>query len=172
VTSIEYSFEILSPQEFIQKCKPCKIPTRPKHKITIDNIDRDLIESIKHIGILTPIVTDRKYYIIDGVKRYVIIKTLYEKGEKIPDKIPILRILTEDCEEKPISILHLAYIINKFRAAPIEEEFSDELITYIQDIAYKVWEIYNKDYEKAAKHLGFSVDTLRRLIEEYIKSMM
>ncbi len=171
MTSLEYAFEILTPQEFIQKCKIPRIPTRPRKIMNIENIDRDLIESVKNIGIITPIITDREYYIIDGVKRYIIIKHLYEKGDKVPDKIPLVRLLNESFTEKPISILHLAYIINKFRAEPKDEEFSDELITYMQDIAYKVWEIYDKNYEKAAQHLGFSIETLKKLIEEYLKSL-
>ncbi len=171
MTSLEYEFEILSVKEFLQKCKIPKIPTRPSKTLNIENIDRDLVESVKHIGIITPIITDREYYIIDGVKRYIIVKHLHERGDKVPNKIPLVRLLNESFTEKPISILHLAYIINKFRAEPKDEEFSEEVITYMQDIAYKVWEVYNKDYEKAAQHLGFSIETLRRLIEEYIRSM-
>ncbi|NPA70246.1 MAG: ParB N-terminal domain-containing protein [Crenarchaeota archaeon] len=164
-------YEQMTVKEFLEKCKLPRIPTRPRKYYSIENIDRDLICSVKYIGVLTPILVDREYYIIDGVKRYIIIKTLTEKGESIPEPIPVLIKEDESFKEKPVSALHIAYIVNKFRAEPRDEEFSDELITYVQDIAYKVWEIYNKDYEKASKHLGISVETLRRLIEEYLKTL-
>ncbi|NPB00251.1 MAG: ParB N-terminal domain-containing protein [Crenarchaeota archaeon] len=164
-------YEQMTIKEFLEKCKLPRIPTRPRKYYSIENIDKDLICSIKYIGVLTPILVDREYYIIDGVKRYIIIRTLTEKGENIPEPVPVLIKEDESFKEKPVSALHIAYIINKFRSEPRDEEFSDELITYVQDIAYKVWEIYNKDYEKASKHLGMSVETLRRLIEEYLKTL-
>ncbi len=158
-------------KEFLEKCKLPRIPTRPRKYYSIENIDRDLICSVRYIGVLTPVLVDREYYIIDGVKRYIIIKSLSEKGESIPEPIPVLIKEDESFREKPVSALHIAYIVNKFRSEPRDEEFSDELITYVQDIAYKVWEIYDKDYEKASKHLGMSVETLKKLIDEYLKTL-
>ncbi len=164
-------FEQMSTREFLEKCKLPRIPTRPRKYYSIENIDRDLVQSVRSLGILTPILVERDYYIIDGVKRYVIIRSLIEKGENIPEPVPVLIKEDESFKEKPVSALHIAYIVNRFRSEPKDEEFSEELLTYIQDIAYKVWEIYNKDYEKTSRHLGMSIDTVRRLVEEYLKTL-
>ncbi|NPA22802.1 MAG: ParB/RepB/Spo0J family partition protein [Crenarchaeota archaeon] len=167
----QLKYEQMSTREFLEKCKLPRIPTRPRKYYTIENIDRDLIQSVKSLGILIPILVDRDHYIIDGVKRYIIVRTLTEKGETIPEPVPVLVKEDESFREKPVSALHVAYIVNKFRAEPRDDEFSEELLTYIQDIAYKVWEIYNKDYEKTSQHLGMSIETVKRLIEEYLKTL-
>ncbi len=164
-------FLLLTADSFLSRCKLPKILTRPRRYLSIENIDKNLVESIKYIGIICPIIVDRDYYIVDGIKRYVVIRYLKSNNVSIKEPIPVIRLLEESFDDKPISILHLAYIINKFRAPPSDEEFSEELLTYMQDIAYKVWEVLNKDYEKAARHLGFSVDLVKRLVEDYVRSL-
>ncbi len=161
----------MSMDEFLSTCKLPRIPTRPRKYLDIANIDKNLIESVMTLGIICPIVVDRDYYIIDGVKRYVVVKHLKSSGIDLKRPVPVLRLLEESFIEKPVSALHIAYVINMFRAVPAEKEFSEELITYIQDITYKVWEVYNKDYAKAARHLGFSIEHVKRLIEEYLRSL-
>ncbi len=171
---MKFEFQLMTLREFLDRCKLTRIPTRNKIYYDFNNIVskcEDLFESIKTMGIISPVIVDREYYIIDGVKRYIIVKELYNKGHNIPEPIPVLKLCEESFNEKPISILHIAYILNRFRAEPKDEEFSDELITYMQDISYKVREIYNNDHNKAARYLGFSVKTLKRLIEEYLKSL-
>ena len=171
---MKFEFELMNVEDFLNRCKLTRIPTRRRDWYNFENIIKnlkDLVESVKNIGIISPIIVDRDYYIIDGVKRYVIVRELYNANIKIPEPIPILKLVEESFNEKPISILHLSYILNRFRSSNVDYEFSDELLTYMQDIAYKVWEIYDKDYEKAARHLGFSIETLRRLIDEYLKSL-
>ncbi|OYT26780.1 MAG: hypothetical protein B6V02_01060 [Thermoprotei archaeon ex4572_64] len=161
--------EITSPSDFIKKVKLPRIPTRPKEHYNFELLDKDLIESIKSFGLLQPVITDRNYIIIDGVKRYIIVKKLIESNLDIPGNVIIIKFLDEDFNEKPISILHLAYIINRFRSGGRDEDFSEELMTYMMDIAFKVWEVFDKDYEKTSRHLGFSLDRVKNFINEYVK---
>ena len=162
----------MSIDEFLSTCKLPRIPTRPHKYLDISNIDRNLIESVITHGVVCPIIVDKDYYIIDGVKRYIILRHLRSNNIKLSRPVPVLRLVDESFTEKPISALHIAYMINMFRAPPVEEEFSEELLTYIQDITYKIWEIYNKDYEKTARHLGFSIELVKKLIEEYLRSLV
>jgi ParB family transcriptional regulator, chromosome partitioning protein len=53
-----------------------KIPRDRPYKESYRDIDPVLIESIKAIGVLNPIVLNKSYVIIDGLRRYLVAKEL------------------------------------------------------------------------------------------------
>ena len=72
----------LTPREAIEKLR------EPDIKISNPEPDEDLVESIKQIGVKTPIIVDRNFVVIDGVRRLRAIKQL--NPDNVPGRVPVL----------------------------------------------------------------------------------
>lgn len=94
--------------------------------------DKTLIESVKKSGIISPFILDEKYNIIDGNRRFSVLKIIYGDVTNIP-KIPAIRVIGLDCTKNELDCAKIAFIVNKHRREVDEEQF----IEIIKQVAKK-----------------------------------
>jgi len=160
----------LDPRELLSRLR------EPEVKISDPEPDEDLLESIRNVGVKVPIIVDRNYVIIDGVRRYRAVKTLLKEGIELP-QVPVLVLEDVDYEKSPEEALLRAFLINRYRRGSDDRYFNTDVIAdlltkYAFTIAKPVEKqdlkrgtIPNSLCRKLAKLVGYSERHVARLLE-------
>ncbi len=142
----------LSPREVLEKLKP------PREAVSDPTPDEDLVESIRNVGVKVPIIVDRNYVIIDGVRRFNAIRKLLQEGVELP-LIPVLILNDVDYEASPEEALLCAFLVNRYRRGGRDDHFNTDLIA---DLLLKLALRIAKPVERQDLRRGTIPERVRR----------